>query len=322
MLSEPGNSSIFKGVSPGSLDEQRRRRWQRTSWSHHLSALALVWALAAPLALAGCFGDNDGGGPGGEDGDATLKIVATQAPEGIDAEGGRAQVTLELAAKPEETLTVELRTTLGTFAALAPTVTTDAEGKALVTASLTSGAESGEAMISAVIGNGEGDTVSAELTIRVTPLTRVGEVAQLPNADSIAPNFLEGQSITLAAPGTLRKVGIVAPVQDFPAPRVAVGIYADAAGVPTQLLATATATLAAGVNELEVTPVAVGSAALPAGTYWFMLALDRRSLLYRSNRMRPLKYVSRTFSTMLPAIYPAHNQQDEEQRNVYLVVGR
>lgn len=277
------------------------------------SSLALVCSLAAPLALGGCFGDNDR---------ATLKIVATQAPDGVDAEGGRAQVTLEVAAEPEETLTVELGATLGTFAALAPTVTTDAEGKALVTAEWISGAESGEAMISAAIRNGDGDTVTAALTIPVTPLTRVGEVAQLPNPDPIAPDYLEGQAITLAAAGTLRKVGLVAPPQTAPAARLVVGIYADEAGVPTKLLASATATLAAGVNELEITPAAPGTAALPAGTYWFMLLLDRRAPLYRSNQVRPLKYVLRGFSTTLPTSYPAHNQLDERQRNVYLVLGR
>lgn len=278
-----------------------------------ISSLALVCSLAAPLALGGCFGDNDR---------ATLKIVATQAPDGVDAEGGRAQVTLEVAAEPEETLTVELSTTLGAFAALPPTVTTDAAGKALVTAEWRSGAESGEAMISAAIRNRDGDTVTTALTIPVTPLARVGEVAQLPNPDPIAPDYLEGQAITLAAAGTLRKVGLVAPPQTAPAARLVVGIYADEAGVPTKLLASATATLAAGVNELEVTPAASGTAALPAGTYWFMLSLDRRAPLYRSDQARPLKYVLRAFSPTLPATYPTHNQLDERQRNVYLVLGR
>lgn len=272
-------------------------------------AFAPAFGLAfAAVTLLGCFGDNDR---------AALKIVAAQAPASVDAEGARAQVTLELAAEPQERLTVALSSTLGAFAQAEQTVTTDAQGEAVLVAEWTSGAEAGVALATAAVRNADGDRVSADLSIEVTPLTRVGEVAQLPNPDPIAPNYLEGQSIVVPTAGTLRKVGVVAPPQPVPAARVVVGIYADEGGVPAQLMAQADGTLAAGVNEL-----AVNGVALPAGTYWFMLSLDRRVPIYRAAAMRPLKYVLRTFTTTLPATYPSHNEIDEPQRNVYLVLGR
>lgn len=99
-----------------------------------------------------------------------------------------------------------------------------------------------------------------------------------------------------------------------------VGIYSDVSGDPTALLAGTSGKLVAGINELSVPEVA-----LPAGTYWFMMGLRTSTTrLYRSDaNQRPLKYVTRTFSTSPPATYPAiYNEQDESQRNVYLVLGR
>jgi hypothetical protein len=266
---------------------------------------AAAFALTSLTATA-CFGDNEG---------SALQILGVEAPlDGVDAELGRAPVTVRFQAEREEQLDVAMTSTLGTFTPAQSLVITGLEGEATFTPEFLAGAEGGDAQGTATVTNPDGDVAQLSFSFPVVPLTRVGETAQLPNLSSLLPNYLEGQSITLAAPGRLRKVGLFAAGTS----EVVVGLYSDVAGEPTALLTSVTGLLKAGVNELVVPEVT-----LPAGTYWFMSNYRASAPTYRSAAMRPLKYVSRTFSTVLPATYPAiYNDTTEPQRNVYLVLGR
>lgn len=273
--------------------------------------LAASTVACATLCAAGCFGDNSGGGP--------PAIMSVEPPaQGVDAEGGRAPVHIRVKGQRDEQLTIALTSTLGTFTPEQEVLITDAEGLASYSPEFVAGAESGEAMAVGNVADLDGERVSFELSFPVVPLSRVGEVAQLPNLSTvIAANYLEGQSITLAAAGKLRRVGIVAPTET----NVAVGIYTDVAGVPTKLLASASTRLKVGVNELPVDAVE-----LAAGTYWFMSNYDSAPTaprLYRSSTVRPLKYIMIPFSTTLPTAYPAaYSSTTEPLRNCYLVLGR
>lgn len=278
----------------------------------------IAGGIAATLLCApGCFGDNsDGvGSPSSDD----LSFTSVEAPvAGVDAEGSRTPIQIRVKGKRDEQLTIAVTSTLGTFSPEQNVVITDAAGEATWSPEFIAGPTGGDAMAVANVANLSGDRVSHEFSFPVVPFTRVGEVAQLPNADAITAGYLEGQSIELDKPGKLRRVGLIVNSRTD----VSVGIYSDVAGAPTALLTTVRARLQVGVNELVVPEVM-----LPAGTYWFMATfstLPQTPILYRttSATTRLLKYVSHSQSAALPAVYPSQpSQLNEPQRNVYLVLG-
>jgi hypothetical protein len=273
---------------------------------------ALRSLLTASLLLffaGGCFGDNDGG-------DAP-RILGVEAPQTVDVEGGIAAISVRVKGKPSEELALSFTgdDALGRFEVSVASLATDELGEATFSARFVAGAATGVITSEVRVENAEGARGDAELSLEVTPIQRIGEITQYTLTEPADINYLEGQPITVAEPGTLRRLGIIAtgPVD------VVVALYADSNDVPGALVATTTATLRAGVNELPVEGVP-----LPAGTYWFMANYRSSTNLYISSTLRRTVYVPRAFAAQIPATYPysALNDYDDGIRNYYVVTGR
>jgi hypothetical protein len=255
--------------------------------------------------LPACFGDNDGSG--------SPQIVDVSVPASVDAEGGSATLVVRVRGRAEEQLSIALNGTLGSFDPSEKLVITDANGDASMMTSFTAGAVSGDEEAIANVSNFSGDRSSFRFAFPVTPINRVGQFTQLPSSEPASLGYLEGQAITVTDPGVLRRVGIVS----TGAVDVVVGIYTESAGQPTTLLASTSATLKLGVNELPVPDTS-----LPAGTYWFMANYRTAVSLYVGTATRFTKFVSRTFATALPTTYPPHMTYTDNVRNYYFVLGR
>jgi hypothetical protein len=269
----------------------------------------VVIACLGALVSAGCFGDNSESG-----GNGSPSIDSVVAPATVDAEGGEAEVAVHVRGKAGEQLSVAIAGTLGTFAPEQGQVTADAAGDATFTTRFTAGAAEGEATATINVANLEGARRSKELTLAVRALVRVGEVAQLPNTSGFIASYLDGHTVTVAAAGRLRKLGLVSPDTGD----IVIALYADNGGRPGTLITSATGTLRVGVNELPVPEIM-----LPAGAYWYMMNFRVATDVYRGTATRPVHGFSLPFTNALPATFPTTTVAvTEPVRNCYLVLGQ
>lgn len=245
--------------------------------------------------------------------DGAPTITSIEAPTELDVDGSTAGISIHVAGLPEEQLSVAVEGHLGTFAPQSQVVITDRDGLATFVTTYTSSERDGTETVVANVTDFRGRATSQMFGFDVRPLSRYGEALKLPSSTSLSSSFLMGQSITVPARGTLRRVGIIAasPID------AQIGIYTDGSNEPHQLLAEISATLVAGTNE-----IAAPALELSAGAYWFMVSFPTTGRVFSSSAvMRPTHYISHTFGTDLPATVTT-SMFSSSTLNYYLVLGR
>jgi hypothetical protein len=259
--------------------------------------------------------------------DIDAAIDAALAPEvttvtvpagGVDAEGAKATVMVNVRGEANEVLSVTLTSTRGTYAPATATVPLDANGDGVMTTEFTSGNTAGTEMGTAVARNTQNvESPATSFQFPVVALRRIGHPTAYTTQGGFTANNLLGQAVAIPVAGRLKKFGWITATNTE---MIKIGIYTNVGGAPGTLVAQMPArTPTVGVNEV----VLANPVALAAGTYWFMANYSSVGGTYKDASTNiTTKFVALTFANALPTTFPTtHMTYTSNNFNYYVVLG-
>jgi len=143
-------------------------------------------------------------------------------------------------------------------------------------------------------------------------LLTYGYAVEFSQASGHSPDFLLGSAIVVPQAIVLTHLSLISKQNG---PSVKIGLYSDAGGHPNQLLVQVpSSVVTTGVNEFPVTNIN-----LAAGTYWFMAVFSANaSIGIDFNNNDPVDYMSLSFSSSLPSVFPFPTTYTGQRFNYYL----
>lgn len=153
----------------------------------------------------------------------------------------------------------------------------------------------------------------ADSTVPVT--YKVGDYVPYVSSTSFNVGFMVGETVVLVKPATLVKFGFICLTGGV---HVTMALYSDSGGAPGTLLAYSASTLTTGSDQ-EVVPNS--NVALATGVYWIMATYDADvSLQVDGSSTNQRDYISFTYGSSLPTVFPAPMIHYGIDFNYYLVV--
>lgn len=147
-------------------------------------------------------------------------------------------------------------------------------------------------------------------------LTKYGKPIEYANPSSHSANYLLGSRISVPQACTLTHLCVIGKTAG---PQVKIGLYTESGGQPSQLVASTPATvLVDGELEMPVTATPI-----PAGNYWFMAVYNATAnlgFLQTNDPNDQVKYISFTFSSVLPTTFPSPTTYTGQVFNYYIKV--
>lgn len=253
------------------------------AWPVMRSMCSVLFALW--FALAAC----SGGDP--------IDRVTLEAPDEL-LDSGSAEVAVLAWGEPHQQLSMALSASAGVFEKSAEIVLTNAEGMAEFRTRYTASDVGGDETLTASVSTLGGSAVVEARPLRVVQLERVGTPALIglpaPHTDSV----LVAYPITLTGAGTVERLGVIAPEQSPAGPvRVHLGLYKTQSATSIEALASVSAQLVAGRNEVAIPPQA-----LTPDTYWLVTMYEGTPLIYRSEtELVAVRYKTWTYAAGVPA---------------------
>jgi len=245
-------------------------------------------------------------------------IVSVSTPTSLEAEGAMATIMASVHGHPNEVLKVSFSGMLGTYGPPTSLVTTDAAGNGTVSTTFISGMLGGvEAGVVTASNAAMVNSVPKQFGFQVIALARYGQATAFGASGQFGQDNLLGQTITVTAAGTLKKIGFIS---ISAGPMIKVGIYADAGGVPATLLTQIPATnVAMGTNEIAL----ASPLAMNAGTYWFMAVYNTQGNVGSDQTAaRTIRFIAEPFANPLPTVFPTMTSTNMSGNfNYYLVFG-
>jgi len=150
-----------------------------------------------------------------------------------------------------------------------------------------------------------------QVDVTFTVVAKYGFYTEGASTQDCAPNYLNGNKITVAEASTLTHLCLIGKAAG---PQVKLALYMDVSGEPGQLVASTPATTIVD-GELEI-PVA--EAALPAGDYWIAAVYNTIASIGMYNYGVVNKYVALAFGSALPGTFPAATTATGPGFNYYI----
>lgn len=211
------------------------------------------------------------------------------------------EVTVVARGDAHQQLSMALSASAGTFDKSAEIVLSDGQGMATFRTRYTAPEVGGDETLTASVSTLGGAAVVESRSLHVVQLERVGTPASIGLPAPHSDNVLVAYPITLATPGVVERLGVIAPEQ-VPAAsvRVHLGLYKTLSETSIEALASVSTQLVAGRNEIEIPPQT-----LPADTYWFVTMYEGTPLIYRSEtELVAVRYKTWTYASGVPATIP------------------
>ncbi|MBX7120140.1 MAG: pre-peptidase C-terminal domain-containing protein [Gemmatimonadaceae bacterium] len=144
----------------------------------------------------------------------------------------------------------------------------------------------------------QGYSSFSNVSVKASYVVRYGYPTAFAGTSPWSPNYLIGQQITISQPITLTHLGLNVAGGTGGA---RIGLYTDAAGRPSVLVAQAVGTIST-TGQVEFT---TGNVTVAAGTYWLMVNFQNTiTRTQDTGSPTTVNYISHTWGTALPAVYP------------------